>query len=327
MHKPKVAVVFTGGTIAGRSDSSLDTTSYRSGVLTGAELLARIPEALDICTPVPEQFRNVVSADITDADLLELHALVSRQLARDDIAGVVITHGTATLEETAAFLQFTVHGEKPVVLVGAMRPDSAISADGPLNLVQALALAASPKARGRGVLVCANDRIGSAIHISKTNTQAVDTFQARDAGFLGVMMGVRPLFYAQPAQPLLPPCFDLSGARALPRVAVVHTHLNDDPGVLDYFLSQGARGLVIAATGNGTMSTAMVDRANACVERGIPVVKSSVCGAGFLWNEGKDLLIPAGFHNPQKSRILLALCLRQGMDRARIEACFTAPLA
>ncbi|ALM84956.1 asparaginase [Bordetella sp. N] len=326
MSKPKVAVIFTGGTIAGQSDSNLDTTSYRAGVLTGAELLAQIPAVHDFCTPVPEQFRNVVSTDITDADLLALHALVTRQLAQDDIAGVVITHGTATLEETAAFLQFTLRSDKPVVLVGAMRPNSAISADGQMNLVQAFALAASPQARGRGILVCANDRIGSAIYISKTNAQAVDTFQARDAGFLGVMMGVRPLFYAQPAQPLLPPCFDVAGGGALPRVAVVHTHLNDDPGVLEYFLAQGASGLVIAAAGNGTLSSAMARQANACVERGVPVVKSSVCGAGFVWNEGKDKLIPAGFHNPQKSRMLLALCLRQGMDMAEIEACFTVQL-
>ncbi|OWT75871.1 MULTISPECIES: asparaginase [unclassified Achromobacter] len=326
MSKLKVAVIFTGGTIAGQSESNLDTTSYRAGVLSGAELLAQIPEVESFCTPVPEQFRNVVSADITDADLLELHGRISRQLAQDDVAGVVITHGTATLEETAAFLQFTLRHEKPVVLVGAMRPNSAISADGPLNLIHAFALAASPKARGRGVLVCANDRIASAIHVSKTNTMAVDTFQTHDAGFLGVMMGTQPLFYAHAAQPLLPPPFDMSSGAALPRVAVVHTHLNDDPGVLDYFLDQGARGLVIAATGNGTMSTAMVTHANACVERGIPVVKSTVCGAGFLWNEGKDKLIPAGFHNPQKSRILLSLCLRAGMDRAQIEACFTVPL-
>lgn len=326
MSKPKVAVIFTGGTIAGQSESNLDMTSYRAGALTGAELLAQVPEVLSFCTPVPEQFRNVVSADITDADLLELHGRISRQLAQDDVAGVVITHGTATLEETAAFLQFTLRHEKPVVLVGAMRPNSAISADGPLNLVQAFALAASPKARGRGVLVCANDRIASAIYVSKTNTLAVDTFQARDAGFLGVMMGTQPLFYAQAAQPLLPPPFDVSSGAALPRVAVVHTHLNDDPGVLDYFLDQGARGLVIAATGNGTMSTAMVTHANACMDRGIPVVKSTVCGAGFLWNEGKDKLIPAGFHNPQKSRVLLSLCLRAGMDRAQIEACFTVQL-
>jgi L-asparaginase len=191
---PHVVVLATGGTIAGTGASETQTTGYKSGVLTADVLLKSVPSLGKVARVSGEQVSNVGSENITNEILLKLAKRVNTLLAQPDIAGVVITHGTDTLEETAYFLNLVVKSDKPVVLTGSMRPSTAISADGPSNILQAVTVAASPTARGRGVLIVLNDRIGSARYTTKTNANTLDTFKSSDDGFIGTLIDQVPHF-------------------------------------------------------------------------------------------------------------------------------------
>jgi L-asparaginase len=320
---PRVIVLATGGTIAGHSASSTDTTDYAPGQVSGAALIDAVPEIASQARVTVEQFANIASPDMTQAMLLALARMVKAHLAEPDIAGVVVTHGTSTCEETAMFLALTIDSEKPVVLVGAMRPGTALSADGPLHLVQAVALAASASARGRGVLMVANDRIGCAAYTSKQHTQAVDAFRAPDQGYLGVFVGATPRFFYSPARVSGLPFFDVEAVSALPRVDIFYSHQDEDPGMLDAAVERGAKGIVVAGTGNSTISLILEEKIAELEARGITVVRASHVGSGFV--SAKTIGIAAGFHVPQKARILLCLCLQAGLSMAQIADRFIAP--
>lgn len=317
---PRVVVLSTGGTIAGQSRISTDTTNYASGKISGNELVSAVPEIAGVADVVVEQVANVSSPNLKYSHLLILSKAATKYLNDESVSGVVITHGTSTAEETATFLELTVQSNKPVVVVGAMRPASAISADGPFNLLQAISVAADQSAAGRGVMLVANDRISSAMYTSKTHTQALDTFQAADQGHLGVVIGTKPHFFYTPAQPVGKPYFDVTGVDALPKVDIIYGYAEDDPSFINHARQSGARGIVVAGPGNSSLSSDVAKAVAASMEAGVPVVRATRVGAGYV--TAKKEGIGAGFYNPQKARLLLALAINSGASVEQIQKYF-----
>lgn len=210
-----ITIFATGGTIAGSASSDTQVTGYQAGALGIQVLIDAVPSIVNISNVKGVQVSNVDSDSITPTILLNLTQQVSAALADPYVQGVVITYGTDSLEESAFFLDLTVRSENPVVFVGAMRPATAISADGPINLLAAVTLAASPEAKGRGTMVVLNDRIASAYYLTKTNANSLDTFKAIEQGYLGTFIDIEPIFFYSPATPtgkayftsLTPPTF------------------------------------------------------------------------------------------------------------------------
>lgn len=317
---PKVIVLSTGGTIAGESVSATDTTDYKAGQRSGKELITAVPEIANVADIEVEQVANVSSPNLQYSHLLALSHAANRHLKNPEVAAVVITHGTSTAEETAIFLDLTVPSGKPVVVVGAMRPATAISADGPFNLLQAVALAAHPAAAERGTMIVSNDRITSAMYGTKTHTVALDTFQAADQGHLGVMVGTTPCFFYTPAIATGKPYFDVSDVTTLPKVDILYGYVENDASMLDYLVAQHAQGIVVAGPGNSSLSEAFVDKIKKLEANGFPVVRASRTGAGIVTPKKEG--IAAGFYNPQKARLLLALSLNAGNTLDEIKANF-----
>lgn len=318
--KPHVRILATGGTIAGTAASSTNTNTYRSATLGVQALIDAVPQLSDVATVSGEQFASLSSNDVTGALLLKLARKIEEQLAHPDISGVVVTHGTDVLEESAFFLDLTVRSSKPVVLVGAMRPATALSADGAMNLMQAVTLAASPDARGRGVLVVMNDRVGSAFYTTKTNSTTPDTFRAIEQGFLGVFAGINPRFYYPPAIPTNKPSFDPGSIEAFPKVPIIYMYEDQDTQQIEEAIRGGAKGIVIAGTGDGAAPGVVKARALQLTKQGFPIVFSSRIGSGVV--TPKPHGIGAGVYNPQKARILLMLALAQGADIETIRRYF-----
>ena len=258
---PVVWVLATGGTISGQGATSTSLADYKSGALLGEQLVAGVPEIARVAKVHVEQIANVSSTDITISHWLTMAARINA-IFRDDpkVAGVVITHGTNTLEETAYFLNLTVKYDRPVVLVGSMRPASAISADGPLNLLNAVRTAVSPESRGKGVLVVLNDEINAAREVTKTNTYRVETFRAPELGLLGYVDADAVTFYrASTRRHTTRSEFDVSQLKELPKVDIVYSYVQPTPVMAQALVVAGVRGIVIAGTGAGLMSTAERD--------------------------------------------------------------------
>ncbi|WP_058910090.1 type II asparaginase [Entomohabitans teleogrylli] len=324
LAKPGVTLFATGGTIAGKASSAKEATEYKAGELSVGQLVAAVPALNEVATISGVQIANVPSGDIDQQILLALTKKITDTLQRADQSGVVVTHGTDTLEETAFFLDLTVKSPKPVVVVGAMRPATAISADGPMNLLQAVTLASSDSARDRGVLVAFNDRIASGFYVSKTNANVTDTFKATEPGYLGSFVKGQPWFYYSPAQPSDKPFFDVSQKTSLPKVTILYAHQEQDPALLEAAVNAGAQGIVIAAAGNAAVPV----RANAAIEKimakGVPVVLSTRTGNGYtsMRTDGSRHGIGSGIYNPQKARILLMLALAETRDMDKIRGYF-----
>lgn len=319
---PKVVVLSTGGTIAGESASSTDVTGYKAGQRSGESLVKAVPEIAKVADVEVYQVANVSSPNLEYSHLLELSQAANKHLSDPDVAGVVITHGTSTAEETAIFLELTVKNSKPIVVVGAMRPATAISADGPFNLLQSIALAAHPDARDRGVMIMMDDRISSGFYTSKTHTLGLDTFQATDQGHLGFMVGTRPYFFYTPARAPGVPYFDVTGLKDLPKVEILYGYVDNDPGLLEYVARSGAKGVVIAAPGNSSLSQAYVNKVTELQKAGFPVVRATRTDAGIVTPKKED--IAAGFYNPAKARLLLALALgtEPDIDQKKLQSYF-----
>lgn len=318
--KPGVTIYATGGTIAGTAKSNTDTTNYKSGSITVEMLINAVPSLTDVATVSGEQIANVGSSNITQAILLKMAKSINAKLAGDDTHGVVITHGTDTTEETAFFLDLTVKSHKPVIVVGAMRPATAISADGSMNLLEAVTLAASKEAEDRGAMVVLNDRIASAFYVTKTNSTTIDTFKSVEQGYLGTFIGGAPKFYYEPSKPVGKPFFDVSKYESLPKVVILYSYQDQDVALLDAAVKDGAKGIVIAGTGNGSIPATLKDKVIELMQKGIPVVRSTRTGSGFV--TAKTEGIGAGYYNPQKSRILLTLALAEGASMDQIKAYF-----
>ena len=319
---PKIKIYATGGTIAGASSSNTDNLFYQAGSIGIKGLLDAVPEIHQVAEVSGEQFLNVGSHEVSSKDLLILSKQIQQQLDDDLADGVVITHGTDTLEETAFFLDLTIKSEKPVVIVGAMRPATAISADGPLNLLQATALAAHPQSKQRGVMIVLNDRIQSAYYTTKTHANSLDTFRASEQGSLGFFQNTTPCFYFTAARPTGKPQFTVSDIPKLPIVDIVYSHQDASAELLKASVERGAKGAVIAASGNGWASPALEAAALELSKQGFPVVFSTRTGNGFA-NKPAEQGIGSGLINAQKSRLVLMLAIANNYSIPKITHCFS----
>ncbi|KLV14570.1 type II asparaginase [Bacillus altitudinis] len=319
-----IKVLATGGTIAGSSDSNTDTTGYKSGALGIDKVIASVPQLKDIANVTGEQVANVGSENVDNALLLKLAKRVNQLLNDDQVDGIVVTHGTDTLEETAYFLHLVVKSDKPVVVVGSMRPASAISADGPLNLYHAVKIASTKEAKGKGVMVTLNDRIASARFITKTNTTTTDSFKSLEQGYIGEVAGEVVSFYNEPTRKHTADSeYDISKLKELPQVDILYGYQNDQKYVYDAAVKAGAKGIVVAAAGNGTMSTEAINGATDAVKKDVVIVRSSRAGNGIVTHEKMDdehHFVSSDSLNPQKARILLMLALTKTKDPDKIQS-------
>ena len=325
---PRIAVIGTGGTISSLGASSLDILDYPDfGQKLGCEaLLARFPETRLVADPLPITFRQVGSTEIGPNDWIELRALIHR-MAREapTIAGFVIPHGTATIEETAFFLNLTLATSQPVVVVGAQRPASALGTDAGMNLVNALRVAGSADARGRGVLVVLNDEIHAARDVVKTSTYRLQTFRSVDFGALGHADGDGVHFYRAPTRPHMPdtPFAGLELA-TLPRVEIIFSYAGADGALVDAAVAAGARGNVSAGFAPGSPTPEQRSAFERAAKSGIVVVQCSrASGRVAPRRRLRESGIVAGEDfSPQKARILLMLALSTTSDITRIQPLF-----
>lgn len=324
---PAVKILATGGTIAGTAASNTQLTGYQAGALAIQTLIDAVPAVKSVADVSGEQIVKISSNNMNDVTLLKLARRCNELLADPKVSGIVITHGTDTLEETAYFLNLTVHSDKPVVLVGAMRPATAISADGPLNLLNAVKVAVSPEARGKGTLIVMNDEIEAARDVTKSNTTNVDTFQSPRLGALGfISAGVPQFFRASTKRHTAASEFDVSKLDTLPRVDIIYSHVNDDGVMANAAVAAGAKGIIHAGTGNGSVADPTDVALEAAVKKGVTVVRAARVGSGVTthsvpkWTEHGYLL--SNTLSPQKARILLQLALTQTSDPKKIQQYF-----
>ena len=324
---PSIVVLATGGTIAGAAASDVQA-GYTSGQVGVEQLLAAVPQAKKLANLRGEQISNIGSQDMNDEVWLKLARRVNELTAMPDVAGVVITHGTDTIEETAYFLNLVVKSRKPVVLTAAMRPSTALSADGPLNFYNAVGVAANKDAAGRGVLVVINDWIHGAASLTKTSTTAVQTFMSPVRGLVGIVAYGEPEFYrAGVGKNTVNSDFSLDGVTALPRVDIVMAYENMDGALIDGAAAAGAKGIVIAGVGNGNMTAAAVKALSAQAKKGVVCVRSSrvvtgIVGRNVELDDDKLGFVASLGLNPQKSRVLLRLALTKTTDLKQIQKYF-----
>lgn len=306
---PEVHIIATGGTIASRAGA---------GPLSVEQLVEAVPGIEELGRITVEQFANVGSSQITPEHWLGLSRRIGELFReRPGLSGVVVTHGTDTLEETALFLHLTVSDPRPVVVTGAMRPPSALAPEGPANLRGAVATAASPAARGRGALVVMNDEIFSAGDVAKVHTSRLDAFTAPAGGAVGAVDGGVPLFHSPPNP--APVHFDLAGVETLPRVDIAYAWAGADGTAVEAMVAAGARGIVMASVGRGNLPAPLGAAARRAAAEGVVVVVSSRTGAGRVPvgpteppASGTLLLPGAAALNPPRARVVLMLGLTRG---------------
>ncbi|KAI5963972.1 hypothetical protein CANMA_003569 [Candida margitis] len=325
---PVIKILGTGGTIASKAQSSNVTAGYAVD-LTIEELLSHIPDLSTTCILEYEQVMNIDSKDMGLEEVSILHGQIKKDLDKYD--GIVITHGTDTMEETAFFIQSTINTEKPIVFCGSMRPSTAISSDGPMNLYQAIVIASHRESRGRGVLIALNDRIGAGYYITKSNANSLDTFKTVGQGYIGNFVNDEVRYYFPSAKPLGMTYFEVDKEFHLPEVPIVYAHQGLNEKLLELSIKElDAKGLVIATMGAGSLSAKTNEFLTKLVEPGFPVIysKRSMDGmvplGGLPKFNGKvfENAVAGGYLNPQKARILLQLCLNEGYDLKKIKKVF-----
>ena len=333
---PRIRILATGGTIAGAQASG--ARGYKAAAFSMEALIAAVPQLAASAQLEVEQVAAIGSQDMDDATWLKLAVRTQAAVDAAEIAGVVITHGTDTMEETAFFLNLVVRTQKPVVLVGAMRPATAISADGPMNLFNAIAVAAHREAGGRGVLVVANDEIHFAREVAKTNTTQVGTFRATHRGLAGLVNAGRLHLYAPPVRrhthasefaPLRDAGVPPMPLQSLPRVDIVYAHAGMTRDLIDAAVKASVRGIVIAGVGDGNFAAPGVAAAADAARAGVAIVRSSRTGGGVVERNieiDDDALgfIAADELNPQKARVLLMLGLTRTRDPRALQELFFA---
>jgi len=324
---PEIVILATGGTIAGAAASATQA-GYTSGAVTIDAMLAAVPRIQEIANIKGEQISNVGSQDMTFEIMLTLAKRINALLSQKDVAGVVITHGTDTMEETAFFLNLVVKSDKPVVMVGSMRPSTAVSADGPLNLFDAVGVAVDPNSRGRGVMVVMNDWIHGAHSLTKTSTTAIQTFMSPLRGLVGISSYGKNDFYNSPQwKHTTASEFDISNVSQLPRVDILYAYADMSADLIDASVAKGAKGIVIAGVGNGNMNAASLRAVANAARKGIVVVRSSrvvtgTVGRNVEVNDDELKLVASDELNPQKARILLMLALLKPRSLAEIQNLF-----
>ena len=324
---PRLRLLIGPGTLHSRGAGRMDFTRYsRSGNprMTGEELLATLPEAgLIAQIEVDEGNPHDVA---TLNDLLRLAAHVNTLLQRGDLDGVILIQGTNGLEETAYFLNLTVRSEKPVVITGAQRPYTALSADGPVNLLDALRVASAAETRGRGAVVVTNGEINAAREVTKTSTYRLHTFRSRDMGLLGYADPDRIVYYRSPTRRhTVGSEFDVGAIEDMPPVDVIYVHAGCRPGLAEAALELGARGIVVAGSGAGATGNLAQELADIAAAGRAVVVQSSRVGEGRVvpnnnWSEPG--MIVADNLNPQKAGLLLSLALTRTRDLPEIQRIF-----
>ncbi|MFP6128353.1 type II asparaginase [Helicobacter pylori] len=323
---PTIALLATGGTIAG-SGASASLGSYKSGELGIKELLKAIPNHLiKIARIQGEQISNIGSQDMNEEVWFKLAKRAQELLDDSRIKGVVITHGTDTLEESTYFLNLVLRSTKPVVLVGAMRNFTSLSADGTLNLYNALSVAIDEKSANKGVLVVMDDSIFSAREVVKTHTTHTSTFKALNSGAIGSVYYGKVRYYMQPLRKhTIESEFSLSQLKTpLPKVDIIYTHAGMTPDLFQASLNSHAKGVVIAGVGNGNVSAGFLKAMQEASEMGVVIVRSSRVGSGEITSGEIDdkAFITSDNLNPQKARVLLQLALTKTNDKAKIQEMF-----
>ena len=324
-----VTILATGGTIAGTGATSTTTVGYTSATVGVQRLIEAVPELKKVANVKGEQVFQIASENMNNEYWLKLAKRVNELLAQADVDGIVITHGTDTIEETAYFLNLVVKSRKPVVIVGAMRPSTAISADGPVNLYNAVTLAGSDEAAGKGVLVVLNDQINGAREVTKTNTANADTFRSWELGFLGYMQDNKPYFYRVSTRKHTADTeFDVAKLDTLPAVDIVYGYANMNRIPIDAFVAAGDKGIVHAGVGDGSLARPAVEPALVDArKKGVIIVRSSRVGNGIVARNGEakddelDFVVSDTL-NPQKARILLMLALTKTSDTKEIQRMF-----
>ena len=325
---PHVTILATGGTIAGSGATTTTTVGYTAATVGVNQLIAAVPELAKIAEVKGEQTLQIASENMTNDNWLTLAKRINTLLAQPDVDGIVVTHGTDTLEETAYFLDLVVKSRKPVVVVGAMRPSTAMSADGPMNLYNAVLLAGSKEAIGKGVLVAMNDQINAARDVTKTNTSTLDTFKTPELGMLGYMQGNKPYFYHVSARKNTADTeFDISNLDHLPQVDIVYGYANVSPVALNALVAAGAKGIIHAGVGDGSLANPVKTALIAARKQGVVIVRASRVGQGIVARNGEandDQLdfVAADTLNAQKARILLMLALTKTSDTKEIQRMF-----
>ncbi len=311
-HLPRILVLATGGTISG-TKSARSAIGYNAGGVTGQELAESVPGLNKLAKFDIEQIANIGSQDMNDDVWIRLAKRIQSAFDQHQADGVVITHGTDTMEETAFFLQNVLHTHNPVVLTGSMRPSTAISADGPANLYEAVKVATSPNAKDRGVMIVMNDTIHGARWASKTNTTEVQTFQSVNASPEGYVDPASIRFIAPPSISRLNE-LQIPDHGPFPRVEIIYGHSNMDAVQIDDAIHHGAQGIILAGVGDGNTSHTALEGLDRAAKQGILVVRSTRTGSGFV---NRNVEVSDDLHNfivsydlnPQKARILLQLLI------------------
>ena len=326
MKKTKIAVIGTGGTIVSSGANATQMTGYS---ITDADIhtiMTALPELNDIAEIATFSVFNIGSSNIKLSNWLELVCLINK-LSKENFDGFVVTHGTDTMEETAYFLNLVTKSDKPVILVGAMRPATAISADGPMNLLEAVRVASSPEAKGKGVMIVMSDEINGARDVTKTNTTNPATFKSPELGAMGYVSGNKVRFYKQSTKRHTTNSeFDVSKLETLPRVDIIYSHVDDDRIMADAAVAAGAKGIIHAGTGNGSIANPTMEGLKDAVAKGVVVVRSARVPNGAttvslpMWT--KAGFLESDTLNPQKARLLLQLALTKTQDPKEIQRMF-----
>lgn len=324
---PNIVILATGGTIAGAGTSATGS-AYTSGQVKIEAMIDAVPNIRNLANLKGEQIANVGSQDMSIKIWLDLANRINELLAGKDCDGIVITHGTDTQEETAYFLNLVVKSDKPVVLTGSMRPSTALSAEGPLNLYNAVAVAADPKSKGYGVMVVMNDEIHSAHSVKKMMTTPVQTFQSPEEGAIGSAIFGEVVFFHKPhGLYTVNSEFSVAGVKSLPRVDIFYACADASPDLIDYMVKAGAKGIVIAGVGDGNMNTPTLEAIKNATSKGVAVVRASrvPIGAVLIKGEINDEeygTVSSDELNPQKARVLLMLALLKQRSRADLQKLF-----
>jgi L-asparaginase len=326
-HRPRVMILGTGGTISGAqlSDSS---RAYLSGAVLVQDLLQAIPQANKLANITAEQVCNIGSQNMTNTIWLQLAARVNEVVSNPNIDGIVITHGTDTVEETSYFLSLVVKSDKPIVLTAAVRPSTAIGADGPSNLYDAIAVAANPSSFRRGVLVTMNGDIHYAREVEKTNTVSLNAFASPNRGRAGETRNGDVTFFSTETKRFgLESEFSVGSTTVLPRVDIVYAYASLGRGVIDYLVQSGVNGIVVAGTGDGNVTAEAIAGLEDASRKGVVIVRSTRVGSGPVLRDVElddDTLgfVVANDLNPQKARVLLLLALMETKQPKKLQAIF-----
>ena len=323
-----VVVLATGGTIAGAGASAANSATYQAAKVGIEQLIAGIPELSKLANVRGEQVMQIASESITNDNLLQLGRRVSELADSKDVDGIVITHGTDTVEETAYFLNLVEKTDKPIIVVGSMRPGTAMSADGMLNLYNAVAVASSKEAHGKGVLVTMNDEIQSGRDVSKMINIKTEAFKS-PWGPLGMVVEGKSYWFRLPAKRhTMDSEFDIKNIKSLPDVEIAYSYGNVDDTAYKALAQTGAKAIIHAGTGNGSVSSRVVPSLQALRKDGVQIIRSSHVNAGgfvlrnaeqpddkYDWVVAHDL-------NPQKARILAMVALTKTNDSKELQRMF-----